>query len=113
MAKRHVVQAWEAMPLNDKHNKFFIEIANSKDVKGVVPVVSFKVQSDPIKEVGVNGCQAQDMLEYVKYLFLSLNAAFPCEENYETIAHIDKALDAQNRRTANRIARGVEGLNEI
>jgi hypothetical protein len=28
---RHVVKAWEKMPMNENNNKFFIEIENSKD----------------------------------------------------------------------------------
>ena len=90
----------------------FITIENATDDKGVAPIVSFTVQSDPIGEVGVNGCQAVDMLEYVGHLFSSLNDAFPCPENHETLNAIQTALDAQAQRTANRIARGVEGKNE-
>jgi len=85
---RHVVKAWEAMPMNDANNKFFIEIENSEELKGIAPIVKFAIQSDPIGEVGVNGCQAVDMLEYVKYLFQSLNEAFPCRENSLTITKV-------------------------
>ena len=52
--------------------------------------VTFVIQSAPIKEVGVNGCQAVDMLEYTKNLFKSLNDVFFCEENVQTIIAIDK-----------------------
>ena len=34
---------------------------------------------------------------------------FPCEENDEALWHINKAIEALHRRTANRKARGVEG----
>lgn len=116
---RHVVKAWEKMfaELNDEKGIFpktmdFITIANHQDVKGVPPVVSFKIQSDPIKEVGVNGCQAEDILRYVKCLFQSLNEAFGSPYNEETIQYIDLALAAQQKRTADRLARGVEGENK-
>jgi hypothetical protein len=111
---RHVVKAWEAMPLNQtdaKASKFFIEIENSEDVKGVAPVVKFTIQSDPIGEVGINGCQASDMLEYVKCLFVSLNEAFPCRENALTITKIEEALHWQEARTKDRLRRSVEGTN--
>lgn len=90
----------------------FMQIENGDDVKGIVPIVSFWIQSDPISEVGVNGVQAVDMLEYVKYLFESLNEAFPCRENALTITKIEEAIHWQTARTANRIKRGVEGKNE-
>jgi len=89
----------------------FIEIENVEDIKGVAPVVKFTIQSDPISEVGINGCQALDMLKYVKCLFESLNEAFHSEYNVTTIAHIKNAIQAQELRTQDRLKRGVEGKN--
>ncbi len=109
---RHVVKAWEKMPLNENRNKFFIEIENGEDVKGVAPIVKFTIQSDPIGEVGVNGCQAIDMLEYTKCLFQSLNDAFPCRENALTITKIEEAIHWQEARTKDRLNRQVEGQNK-
>ena len=106
---RHVTKALNKMP---KEAKDFIFIENEEDIKGIAPVVSFMIQSDPISEVGVNGVQAVDMLEYVKCLFESLNEAFPCRENALTITKIEEAIHWQTARTANRIKRGVEGKNE-
>lgn len=90
----------------------FIKIQNEEDIKGVAPIVSFTIQSDPIGEVGVNGVQATDMLEYVKCLFESLNEAFPCRENQLTIDMLSVAKFWQDERTKNRVKRGVEGKNE-
>jgi hypothetical protein len=90
----------------------FITISNVEDVKGVAPIVSFTIQSDPVKEVGVNGIQASDMLEYVKCLFQSLNEAFPCRENALTITKIEEAIHWQDARTKDRLKRGVEGSNQ-
>jgi hypothetical protein len=91
----------------------FITIQNVEDVKGVAPIVSFTIQSDPIKEVGVNGCQALDMLTYIKFLFESLNEAFPCRENSLTITKIEEAIHWQEARTRDRQQRGVEGENKL
>ncbi len=109
---RHVVNAFSKMKHNENNNKFFIEIENAEEVKGVAPIVKFTIQSDPIKDVGVNGCQAQDMLEYVKCLFQSLNEAFPCRENALTITKIEEAIHWQEARTRDRISRSVEGENK-
>jgi hypothetical protein len=75
--------------------------------------VSFTIQSDPIGEVGVNGCQALDMLKYTKCLFQSLNDAFPSSYNETTISSIENAITSQNERTADRIKRQVEGQNKL
>jgi hypothetical protein len=90
----------------------FIELTNIEDVKGVAPKVIFTIQSDPIKEVGVNGVQALDMLIYTKCLFESLNEAFPCRENSLTITKIEEAIHWQEARTKDRSRRGVEGYNK-
>lgn len=108
---RHVEKALNK--LKDSNPDFpyehFISIENAEDVKGVAPVVKFAIQSDPIGEVGVNGIQAADMLEYVKCLFESLNEVFPCRENSLTITKIEEAIHWQHARTRNRTKRGVEG----
>jgi len=52
------------------------------------------------------------MLEYVKYLFQSLNEAFPCRENSLTITKIEEAIHWQDARTKDREKRGVEGKSE-
>ena len=109
---RHVVKAWQAMPMDELKPKFFIEIENSEDIKGIAPIVKFTLQSDPIGEVGVNGCQALDLLIYVKHLFTSLNEAFPCRENSLTITKIEEAIHWQDARTKDRQSRQVEGTNQ-
>ena len=90
----------------------FIKIENTEDVKGVAPIVSFTIQSDPISEVGVNGVQALDILKYSKCLFESLNEAFPCRENALTITKIEEAIHWQDARTKDRQRRQVEGHNK-
>ena len=74
--------------------------------------MKFTIQSDPVSVVGVNGCQALDMLKYVKCLFESLNEAFPCRENALTITKIEEAIHWQEARTRDRVLRNVEGKNE-
>jgi hypothetical protein len=111
---RHVEKALnklkEQQPLRDFDS--FIQIENAEDVKGVAPIVKFIIQSDPIGEVGINGVQALDMLEYTKCLFQSLNEAFPCRENALTITKIEEAIHWQEARTKDRLRRGVEGSNK-
>ena len=115
---RHVVKARNILENEmdkssaEMHLLNYIQIENAEDVKGIAPIVSFTIQSDPIGEVGVNGCQALDMLKYTKCLFQSLNDVFPCRENALTITKIEEAIHWQEARTRNRTKRGVEGKNE-
>lgn len=109
---RHVEKAKVKMLESNNPNTAFIAIENLEDIKGVAPIVSFTIQSDPIGEVGVNGCQAVDILEYVKCLFQSLNDAFPCRENALTITKIEEAIHWQDARTKDRERRKVEGQNK-
>lgn len=90
----------------------FIVLENIEDIKGIAPKVKFTIQSDPISEVGINGLQASDLLEYVKCLFESLNDVFPCRENALTITKIEEAIHWQEARTKDRITRNVEGFNK-
>ena len=89
----------------------YIQISNISDVRGVCPIVSFTIQSDPIKEVGVNGLQATDMLRCIKALFISLDAISPCMENKNTIHVIDIALAWQQARITNREAVVLKNIN--
>lgn len=113
---RHVQKALVKLVASEMNNPAisdeFISIQNVEDVKGVATIVSFTIQSDPISEVGVNGCQALDMLKYVKCLFESLNEAFPCRENSLTITKIKEAIHWQDARTKDRLNRKVEGQNK-
>ena len=52
------------------------------------------------------------LYKYVKYLFESLNEAFPCRENALTITKIDEAIHWQDARTKDRERRKVEGQNK-
>lgn len=49
---------------------------------------------------------AKDRIEFFQ------RTRFACETNAEAIRHLDLALAALERRTAEREARGVEGLHE-
>ena len=77
------------------------------------PIVSFTIQSAPVSDVGVNGMQVQDMISYCWQLVFALNDSFPCQENELTMSYLSQALDAQDLRTRNRVARNVEGKNLV
>lgn len=74
--------------------------------------IVFFLQNGPIKEVGVNGCQVDTIIEAARLIIEGLNEKFPCEENKRAVDSLDGALEFLAIRTADREKRGVEGKNE-
>lgn len=69
-------------------------------------------QCGPVKEVGINGIQNEQLIAVLVHRLGVLNRAFPCRENSIAITHLETALLWLEKRTADRIARGVEGQNK-
>jgi hypothetical protein len=74
-------------------------------------IISFKIQSAPIQEVGINGCQVDTIIETAKLIIEGLNEKFPCTENRSAIQHLQLAMHSLEQRKKNRIERGVEGTS--
>jgi hypothetical protein len=74
--------------------------------------VTFHIQEGPIKEVGVNGCQIDDVIAWAKAKIEGFNKAFPCRENSMVATKLDEALLWLIKRRLDREARGVEGQNK-
>jgi hypothetical protein len=75
--------------------------------------ISFKIQNGPIKEVGVNGCQVDTLIEAAKLIIEGLNKQYPCRENSMIITKLDEALLWSVKRKLDREKRQVEGLNKL
>lgn len=73
--------------------------------------IHFKIQSDPIGEVGVNGCQVDAMIEAAKIILEGLDDKFPSEWNLKAIQSLNNALECLRLRKKDREKRGVEGKN--
>ena len=74
--------------------------------------LSFTIQNGPIKEVGKNGCQVEDIIAVAKHMVEEFNKKFPCRENSMMITKLDEAIMWSKKRTQDRKARNVEGLNK-
>lgn len=74
--------------------------------------LAFTIQNGPIKEVGKNGCQVEDVIAVAKHIIEELNKKFPCRENSMVITKLDEAILWSKKRTADRQARQVEGLSK-
>jgi hypothetical protein len=75
-----------------------------------LPSAIIKFQNGPIGEVGVNGLTHEVLLAIVADRLRSFQAGpFACLENAEALKAVVHALDTLKRRTAARMARGIEG----
>jgi hypothetical protein len=90
----------------------FIQESGWPQVHGEVSTVTFQVQSGPIKEFGVNGCQIDDVLAWAKSKIEDFNAAYPCRENSMIITKLNEALLWSAKRKMDREKRAVEGTNQ-
>ena len=74
---------------------------------------SVNFQNGPIKEVGVNGITGEALLAIqIDRLRGFQNGPFKCRENAIALTHCEEALMWLQRRTLERIKRGVEGTHE-
>lgn len=89
----------------------FIQETGFPQVHGEPSSVTFNIQSGPIKEFGVNGCQIDDVIAWAKVKIEEWNKAFPCRENSLVVTKLDEALLWLYKRRADREARNVEGTS--
>lgn len=74
--------------------------------------LTFNLQNGPVKENGVNGCQIDCIIAAAAHMISEANKVFACRENAIAITKLEEALLWLGKRKADRISRGVEGLNQ-
>ncbi len=75
--------------------------------------ISFKLQCGPIKEVGKNGCQVDDIVATAIEFLKAANQIYPCKENDNAIAKFKEGIFWLEERKRDRSKRGVEGTNML
>ena len=69
-------------------------------------------QNGPVNEVGANGISNEALLAVVEDRLLGFQAGqFSCRENSIALTHIQDAMMCLQKRTRDRMLRGVEGTN--
>lgn len=69
-------------------------------------------QNGPIKETGVNGISQEALLAIIIDRLRSFQAGeYKCRENALALTYCEEALMWLQKRTRDRMARGVEGIN--
>lgn len=69
-------------------------------------------QMGPVQVNGVNGLTNESLLAILIHRTKYINKQFPCRENSIAITNMEQALMWFEKRTADRVDRGVEGKNE-
>lgn len=78
----------------------------------IIAEVNF--QEGPIKEVGINGVNNEDLILMVLTRLQSFQATeFSCRENAMAITKLEESLMWLRKRTQDRAARNVEGTSKI
>lgn len=101
--------------VKDQDNTYFVnKIVESECYGSNKHIVTIHFQNGPIKENSVNGCQNEDLITIIIDRLESFQKTeFSCRENAIAITKLQEALMWLEKRTADRIARGVEGTNKI
>ena len=90
-------------------HQYRIEYAPNGDACNAQEV---KFQNGPILEFGVNGISGEALLAIVEDRLLSFQAGpFACRENAVALTKIQEAMMWLQKRTLDRMRRGVEGTN--
>ena len=72
-----------------------------------------QIQTGAIKEVGVNGCQIDDIVGFAKEFIRKANMQFPCRGNTSVIKHLEEVEKLLKKRREDRVKRKVEGYNKV
>lgn len=86
---------------------------NHIEVNDKSNAITFKIQDGPIKEVGINGCQVDELVSTALLIVKGLNAKFPCDENVKAMTALYDAYSWLQQRKHKREIRGVEGKSEL
>ena len=88
-------------------------ISHFEEGMGHRELTRIEFQNGPIQEAGVNGVSNEALLAIVIDRLESFqHGPFACEDNANALTAADVALQWLQRRTRERLARGVEGRSE-
>lgn len=89
-------------------------VADLKKAQAMLRAVTdIRFQKGPIKEAGVNGISNESLLAIVIDRLQSFQAgAYACRENHEALVKLEEAMTLLQKRTRDRLARGVEGTSQ-
>jgi hypothetical protein len=87
------------------------QIGGAPDSGGTKTLIKF--QNGPIKETGVNGISGEALIAIVIDRLRSFQAGpYACRDNAVALTRLEESLMWLQKRTRDRLARGVEGTNQ-
>lgn len=101
----------EVLTQGHKYQLTNFEDKNSFQVIQFIEKTPTAEGSTELKTVN-DGTTNEELLEVLLDRLNFLQAKFPCRENALAITNAEQALMWLNRRTQNRVRRGVEGTNQ-
>jgi len=88
-------------------------VKNEDDDTADVELCNIQFQNGPVGEFGVNGVSNEALLAIVEDRLLGFQSGqFACRENAIALTKIQEAMMWLQKRTRDRISRGVEGTNQ-
>lgn len=91
-------------------HKYRIEPITEDHPQGAINPCEIRFQEGPISEVGINGISNEALLAVVEDRLLGFQSGqFACRENAIALTKIQEALLWLQKRTLDRVKRGVEG----
>lgn len=86
---------------------------NNGDEYDYVELCNVKFQNGPIQEHGVNGISNEALLAIVEDRLIGFQSGeFSCRENAVALTKLQESMMWLQKRTRDRMARGVEGTNQ-
>ncbi len=100
--------------LLDEDFKYYLSNAKDPLARPVGEYGYVIFQDGPVGNVGVNGCQIEDLLVIIIDRLEKFQMdLFACRENALALTKIQEALHWLDARTADRVERDVEGMNVL
>lgn len=97
---------------NHKYLIYLDERVRNDPKDGTVHLI-VDFQNGPIQEAGVNGVSGEALIAIVIDRLRSFQAgSFKCRENACALTHFEEGLMWLQKRTRDRLARGVEGTHQ-
>lgn len=91
-------------------HEYEIWLTDSENTSRPLSKISF--QNGPIKEAGFNGVSGEALLAIVEDRLISFQSGdYSCRENAIALTKIQEAMMWLQKRTRDRMARGVEGTH--
>ncbi len=92
-------------------HSYHVEIIMQDGTRRVYPL---QFQNGPIAEAGVNGLSQEALLAIVEDRLVGFQSGqYACRENAIALTKIQEAMMWLQKRTRDRVARGVEGTSTV